>query len=139
MHSQFPRMAALAGVLVLSLLIAGSGVVRAAQPTVQDTGKKITTMMLDATAQRDYAKFVEDGTPQFKAAITKAQFDAVCSQVSDVLKAGYTLAFVNQSSAQGFDVTLWRVKFAKGGSMLAQASIKDGLVGGFLLKPDTGQ
>jgi len=124
---------------LLSLLVAGSGTVWSAPAPTQGVGKRLVTKLLNAIAERNYAKFVEDGTPQVKAGMTKQVFNQVCDDISGSLKSGYTATRISKSVVQGYNVTQWRVVVKQGGNLIVTLSELGGKVGGFFYKPDTGQ
>lgn len=92
------------------------------------------TKLVSAIASDDYAAFLSDGNVAFQG-LKKSQFEAVVSLLSSKLKAGYDLSYLGDLNQQGYQVTLWRVRFKSGGDdLLATLSMKDGKVGGFWIK-----
>jgi hypothetical protein len=92
------------------------------------------TKLLSAIAIDDFAAFVADGNAAFRG-LSKDQFEAVVSQLSSKLKNGYDIAYLGDLNQQGYQVTLWRIRFKSGGDdLIATLSIKDGKVGGFWIK-----
>lgn len=90
--------------------------------------------MVSAVVADDFAAFVADGNTAFQE-LKKERFEAVVSQLGAKLKAGYDLGYLGDLNQQGFQVTLWRIRFKSGGDdLLATLSIKDGRVGGFWIK-----
>jgi len=91
--------------------------------------------LVSAIASDSYAAFVADGSAAFQKGLKKDQFEAVVSQLSSKLKAGYDLSYLGDLNQQGYQVTLWRIRFKSGGDdLLATLSVKDGKVGGFWIK-----
>jgi hypothetical protein len=92
------------------------------------------TKLVTAIVADDYKGFVADGNVAFQG-LKKDQFEAVVSQLSPKLKAGYDLSYLGDLNQQGYQVTLWRIRFNSGGDdLLATLSMKDGKVGGFWIK-----
>ena len=92
------------------------------------------TKLVSAIACNDYASFVADGNAAFQS-LKKGQFEAVVFQLGSKLKAGYDLSYLGDLNQQGYQVTLWRIRFKSGGDdLLATLSMKDGKVGGFWVK-----
>ena len=92
------------------------------------------TKLLSAIAIDDFAAFVADGNAAFRG-LSKDQFEAVVSQLSSKLKAEYDLSYLGDLNKQGYQVTLWRIRFKSGGDdLIATLSMKDGKVGGFWIK-----
>ena len=90
--------------------------------------------MITAIVADDYASFVDDGNSAFQG-LKKDQFEAVVSQLSSKLKNGYDIAYLGDLNQQGYQVTLWRIRFKSGGDdLIATLSMKDGKVGGFWIK-----
>ena len=90
--------------------------------------------MITAIVADDYASFVDDGNAAFRG-LSKDQFEAVVSQLSSKLKNGYDIAYLGDLNQQGYQVTLWRIRFKSGGDdLIATLSMKDGKVGGFWIK-----
>ena len=92
------------------------------------------TKLITAIVADDYASFVDDGNAAFRG-LRKDQFEAVVSQLSSKLKNGYDIAYLGDLNQQGYQVTLWRIRFKSGGDdLIATLSMKDGKVGGFWIK-----
>jgi hypothetical protein len=92
------------------------------------------TKLLSAIAFDDFAAFVADGNSAFQG-LNKDQFEAVVSQLSSKLKNGYDIAYLGDLNQQGYQVTLWRIRFkSRGDDLIAALSMKDGKVGGFWIK-----
>jgi len=90
--------------------------------------------LLSAIASDDYAGFVADGNAAFRG-LKKEQFEVVVSELSSKLMAGYDLTYLGDLNQQGYQVTLWRIRFKSGGDdLIATLSMKDGKVGGFWIK-----
>lgn len=90
--------------------------------------------LVSAIASDDYAAFVADGSAAFQG-LKKDQFESVVAQIGSRLKGGYDLAYLGDLNQRGYQVTLWRIRFKSGGDdLLATLSMKDGKVGGFLIK-----
>jgi RNA polymerase sigma factor (sigma-70 family) len=116
------------------LLAGGATVVIAAIAEPASPDQALTTKLIDAVQNDDYAAFMADGNALFKT-LTKKQFEPVSAQLSSRLKAGYTLAYFGDLNQLGYHVTVWKISFKDGGDdFLAETSLKDGKVGGFWIR-----
>ncbi|MSS72213.1 MAG: hypothetical protein EXS64_12090 [Candidatus Latescibacteria bacterium] len=96
--------------------------------------KAASGKLLSALVNGDFAAFLADGEPPFKA-LPRERFDAVVAQLSPRFKAGYTVAYLGELKQKGYQVTLWKLSFKDNGDdALATLSLKDGKVGGFWIK-----
>jgi hypothetical protein len=94
---------------------------------------EVPKLLLAITAD-DYAAFIANGTASFKG-LKKDQFESVVSQIGSNLKSGYDLSYLGDLNQQGYQVTLWRIRFKSGSDdLIATLSMKDGKVGGFWIK-----
>jgi hypothetical protein len=136
------RSLAVAGFLAASLapaaLIAPAALADSSTPTAAPPAMatKLYQNEMDAIVKKDYNKFVVNGTPTFKAALTKDLFNSVCTQLSTVLP-GYTSQYLQCVQAKGDNVYVWRVTLTVGQTIQAQLAAKQGKIDGFFLKPDT--
>lgn len=113
--------------LLLPAALSLAAETEAARTTVQQ--------LLGAVQAQDYDAFVAQGTPEFKAGITRQMPEGVSAQLSERMKQGYDLTYLGDLRQQGHDVHLWRLRFKDGGDdTLARLSIKDGKVSGFWLQ-----
>ena len=90
--------------------------------------------MMGAIEDNNRAAFLAFADTDFKAALTPPQFKQVSAQVAPRLKGEHAFKYLEEINRAGYVVYLWRVRFENGGDdFLAQMSVKDGKVGGFLL------
>ncbi|MDX6765982.1 MAG: hypothetical protein SFU85_04245 [Candidatus Methylacidiphilales bacterium] len=123
------KIPALLTVLLLGSLLA---VARAAEPAPEALAA--STKLLGAITAGDYAAFVADGDAAFKQ-LPQAAFASVAAQLGPKFKAGVTPTYLGDLKQKGFDVTLWRLRFADGSDdALATLSLKNGKVGGYWIK-----
>lgn len=130
MHTRFIRSLGL-----VILLLAGFVLHARADdtPTAEDTA--LSKKLMTAIANHDYDAFVADGTPLFKARLTKPMFDNVADNLGPMLKDGYALTFLNSEDQRGYRVTRWKIALKDSNSeIVATLSVKDGKVGGFYIK-----
>ncbi|GGX19470.1 hypothetical protein GCM10007242_27940 [Pigmentiphaga litoralis] len=95
-----------------------------------------TVMSLLAAIQaKDYQQFVGLGNANF-GKLDKAAFDAVSTQLSPRLQAGYTADRLTHYQQQGYEFSLWKISFKDNGDdIIATLTIaRDGKVGGFVLR-----
>jgi hypothetical protein len=91
--------------------------------------------LLQSIEDNHYASFIDDGTDEFKAGITKTMHEGLSSQLSPRMKRGYDLTYLGDLQQQGCRVHLWRLSFQDGGDdTLAKLVIKEGKVAGFWLQ-----
>jgi hypothetical protein len=120
--------------LILSLSTAFVFVCSVCAADAPAASQSEATKLVTAIVTDDYKGFVAHGNGAFQG-LKKDQFEAVVSQLSLKLKAGYDLSYLGDLNQQGYQVTLWRIRFNSGGDdLLATLSMKDGKVGGFWIK-----
>ena len=96
--------------------------------------ERVFTSLLAAIKADDYAAFVTDAQPAFKAALTKPMLDEVNAQFAPRIKQGYKVVYLGQLSQHGYQVYLWKLSYTGGGDdSLASLSLKAGKVGGFFI------
>jgi hypothetical protein len=118
---------------LFSAIILGTlAIAQAAGPPAD--AQAASNKLLAAISAADYAAFVADGDAAFKG-LKKEQFDAVSAQLAPRFKAGYTATYLGDLNQSGYNVTVWRLRFADGGDdALATLSLKNGKIGGFWIK-----
>ncbi len=90
--------------------------------------------MMGAIEDNNRAAFIAFADDDFKTALTPPVFQQVTKQVAPRLKGEHTFNYLGEINRSGYVVYLWRVRFEDGGDdFLAQMSVKDDKVGGFLL------
>ena len=90
--------------------------------------------MMGAIEDNNRAAFVAFADDDFKTALTPPVFQQVTKQVAPRLKGAHKFDYLGEINRSGYVVYLWRVRFDDGGDdFLAQMSVKDDKVGGFLL------
>ena len=90
--------------------------------------------MMGAIEDNNRAAFIAFADDDFKTALTPPVFQQVTKQVAPRLKGAHKFDYLGEINRSGYVVYLWRVRFADGGDdYLAQMSVKDDKVGGFLL------
>ena len=103
-----------------------------ADEVIPEQAETTFKQLIAAQIADDYEAFIAPGTTQLKAALTKTQFDASSAILAPMLKGGYTETFLGELNQKGYEVYLFRLRFAKGNDILATMSLKDGEVGGIL-------
>lgn len=101
-------------------------------PQLED---RIVMSLLAAIQAKDYQQFVGLGNANF-GKLDKAAFDAVSTQLSPRLQAGYTADRLTQYQQQGYEFSLWKISFKDNGDdIIATLNVaRDGKVGGFVLR-----
>jgi hypothetical protein len=117
-------------------VVAGIGGLAAVNAREVDSDEKqLLTELLNATEDGDYDSFVEDGSPEFKAKLTKQMFAGVSAMLSPRLKKGYEAAYLGSLRQQGCAVYLWKLAYKDGGDdTLAKLVVKNAKVAGFWLQ-----
>ena len=106
----------------------------AAPPTAPAPVERVFTSLLTAIRADDYAAFVADGEPVFKAALTRPMLDEVNAQFAPRIKQGYRAIYLGELNQKGYLVYLWKLSYTGGGDdSLASLSLKAGKVGGFFI------
>ncbi|WP_420223697.1 hypothetical protein [Pigmentiphaga litoralis] len=101
-------------------------------PQLED---RIVMSLLAAIQAKDYQQFVGLGNANF-GKLDKAAFDAVSTQLSPRLQAGYTADRLTQYQQQGYEFSLWKISFKDNGDdIIGTLNVaRDGKVGGFVLR-----
>jgi hypothetical protein len=103
-----------------------------AKPSKEDID--IFTKLFAALEKKDYASFVGDGEPAFRA-FPEGQFDSVATQLAPKLVGDHQVTYLGVLQQKGFRVTLWKVSYKDGSDdMLATLSVRKGKVGGFFIR-----
>jgi hypothetical protein len=103
-----------------------------AKPGKEDVD--IVTKLISALEKKDYAAFVGDGEPAFKA-LPEGQFDSIAAQLGPKLAGDHQLTYLGALQQKGFRVTLWKISFKDGSDdMLVTLSVRSGKVGGFFIR-----
>lgn len=89
--------------------------------------------MMDALKDDDYSAFISMGDPGFQHAISKTLFEEVAAQVGPRVKEGFKATYLDSIKRGPFVVYLWKIEFKNGDDSLAQMSLRNGKVGGFLM------
>jgi hypothetical protein len=122
-----------AGIICIMAMLATASVINAA--TDKTEAEKTLSTLLFAIKANEYASFVSDGTPAFKAGITKQMFEGVSAQMIPRMKTGYEVQYLGSLKQQGMDVFLWKITYKDGGNdTLAKLALQDGKIAGFLLQ-----
>ncbi len=103
-----------------------------ADEVIPEQAETTFKQLIAAQIAGDYEAFVAPGTTHLKAALTKTQFDASSAILAPLLKNGYTETFLGELNQKGYEVYLFRLRFAQGDDILATMSLKDGEVAGIL-------
>jgi len=118
--------------LLAAMLLACIAEVHAAEPP--PGAQAASDKLLAAIGAGDYAAFIADGDAAFRE-LKRGAFDAVAAQLGARFKSGYEATYLGELNQKGYQVTLWRLRFAAGGDdALATLSIKDGKVGGYWIR-----
>jgi ABC-type transporter MlaC component len=119
--------------LFRSIILVGGAVHALAAEAPKEDAACVHKLMTSLT-NADYAAFVADGEAAFKA-MKQEQFEAFATKISPVLKTGYEVTYLGSLNQKGYRVTLWKVSLKAGGDdLLAMLSLRDGKVGGFVIR-----
>ncbi len=105
----------------------------AMRPVLEPTVKDTFDGLIGAITDDNYAGFLLFVDEKFRAALTKPVFESVVQQVGPRFKAGFKTTYLDQLQRQDYVVHVWKIEFETDDDVLAQVSIKDGKVAGFLL------
>ena len=121
-----------AGLVILACLCAA----QARAQIVPAAADALFKKELAAIQSNSYDDFVTQGTPTFKAAITKPAFDKIATGLRLRFDAGYTTEYLTDMKKVGTVVHLWKLAFKDGKDDMLVAMVVDasGKVGGFLLQ-----
>jgi hypothetical protein len=118
--------------LLAAILLGSLADIPAADPP--SAAQAASDKLLASIGSGDYAAFISDGDAAFKG-LKKEQFGVVAAQLGPRLKSGHEVTYLGELRQKGFQVTLWRLRFADGGDdFLATLSLKDGKIGGYWIK-----
>jgi len=119
-------------IAILSIFFSFFSLAKAAEPAKEESAA--VTRLIDAVISDDLGDFIKDGEPAFQK-LTQEQLSAVSAQLKPRLENGYDTTYLGALTQQGYQVTLWRIRFKDGkDDALATLSMKDGKVGGFYLR-----
>ena len=103
-----------------------------AKPSKEDVD--LLNKLFSALQKKDYASFVSDGEPAFRA-LPEEQFNSVAEQLAPKLIGEHEVTYLGALRQKGFRVTLWKVSLKDGSDdMLATLSVRSGKVGGFFIR-----
>ena len=118
---------------VLACLLIGAALPCHAQAPASP--EALMKKLMTAVENNDYATFVADGTPEFKAGLTPQMLEGVSLQLAGRMKAGYEFTALGEMKQQGFKVYLWKMVYKDGGDdSLIRMTMKGSLVAGFLIQ-----
>ncbi|MCX6970431.1 MAG: hypothetical protein NTV93_09800 [Verrucomicrobia bacterium] len=119
-------------VLVCTVIVGALAILHGAEPP--PASLTASNKLLAAISAGDYAAFVADGDAAFQS-LKREQFESVAAQLGPRFKSGYDVTYLGDMHQKGYEVTLWRLRFADGGDdFLATLSLKAGKVGGYWIK-----
>lgn len=104
-----------------------------ARPLAPLAARQPFDLMMDALKDDDYSAFISMGDPGFQHAISKTLFEEVAAQVGPRVKEGFKATYLDSIKRGPFVVYLWKIEFKNGDDSLAQMSLRNGKVGGFLM------
>jgi len=91
--------------------------------------------LLTAVVAGDHAKFIADGSDDFKAKLTENMLRSVTSQLAPRMNQGYDSMYFGELNQQGCQVYLWKLVYNDHrDDTLAKLVLKDGKVAGFWLQ-----
>ena len=90
--------------------------------------------LIMAVEENDFEAFIKDGEPAFQQ-LDKKKFETVSKLLDKRMNGGYDVEYLGDLIQQGYQVTLWRLRFKDGSDdALATLSMKEGKVGGYWIK-----
>jgi len=95
----------------------------------------VLNRLLQAVKDNDYNAFVQDGTPQFMAGMTKQMLMGVHGQLAPRMEGGYVTEFMGKLNQSGMDVFVYKLIYSAGGDDTLVKLVLDGnKVAGFWLQ-----
>ena len=98
--------------LILTLLLGALALTHAAEPPAD--AQKASNKLLAAVMAEDFPAFIADSAGALQK-VEKKLFTAVSDQLRPRLKSGYTATYLGDLNQNGYQVTLWRLRFTDGG------------------------
>lgn len=89
---------------------------------------------MDALEDDDYAGFIANASDEVRASLPKEIFERVVGLLGPRIKSGYSATWLGEVRKGKSRISLWKIEFRDGGDdMVAQMSVRDGKIGGFIL------
>lgn len=104
-----------------------------ARPLAPLAARQPFDLMMDALKDDDYSAFISMGDPGFQHAISKTLFEQVAADVGPRAKEGFKATYLDTLKRGAMNVYLWKIEFKNGDDSLAQMTLDNGKVAGFLL------
>ena len=121
-------------ILALACLLSGPALPCHAQAPAA-TPETLMKKLMTAVENNDYASFVADGIPEFKAGVTPQILEGVSLQLADRMKKGYECAYLTELKQKEYKVYLWKAVFKDGGDdALIKMVVRDVQVAGFWIQ-----
>jgi hypothetical protein len=120
-------------ILIITCLLIGAALPCHAQaPAVSEALMK---KLMTAVENNDYASFVADGIPEFKAGVTPQIVEGVSKQLASRMKEGYECVYLTELTQSKFKVYLWKAVFKDSGDdALIKMVVRDDMVAGFWIQ-----
>lgn len=120
-------------ILVLACLLVGAALSCYAQAPAAP--EALMKKLMTAVENNDYASFVADSIPEFKAGVTPQIVEGVSQQLADRMKKGYECLYLSELKQKEYKVYLWKAVFKDGGDdALIKMVVRDGQVAGFWIQ-----
>ena len=106
----------------------------ASEPKASADDLALFSALFTAIENDDYAAFVASGDAGFKE-LPQANFNSVSAQLAPKFKGEHEVTYLGVLKQKGFHITVWKISYKDGSDdMLASLSVRDGKVGGFLIR-----
>jgi hypothetical protein len=120
-------------ILILTCLLVGAALPCNAQAPAMP--EALMKKLMTAVENNDYASFVADGIPEFKAGVTPQILEGVSQQLASRMKEGYECVYLTELNQSKFKVYLWKAVFKDGGdNALIKLVVRDDQVAGFWIQ-----
>jgi hypothetical protein len=123
-------------ILVILGLICGLIACKSSASTTLDANSariyadSATETTLQGLSENSLAKYIQNGNSQFKAAVTKENFDQIAGQLLDQLGTYVSKEYLSTEEIQGYVVVHYKATYTKGSVGVRMAFDKDHLVAG---------
>jgi hypothetical protein len=102
----------------------------AAVDAIREYADPATETTLQGLSENNLAKYVQNGSPEFKAALTKEVFDKTASQINGQLGNFISIQFVSTEEQQGYTIVHYKARYAKSDAKIRMVFDKNHLVAG---------
>jgi len=100
------------------------------EDTIRAYADPATETTLQGLSESNLAKYIQYGSPEFKAAMTQEILDEAAAQISDQLGAYQSKEFLSTEEQDGYTIVYYKAKYTKGEMGIKMVFDDDHLVAG---------